>query len=126
MGANESKERGTETNMKKTLLAMAALAAFAAAAPVGFTGVAEARDGCGRGFYFNGFRCVPMRAGPPVVVVPPPVYVPPPPPRYVAPRGFVFAGADRWGKPQYYPGPRGQCPRGFTLQAGLCKPYRGF
>jgi hypothetical protein len=112
--------------MRKTFLALAALTACAVATPVEFTGVAEARDGCGRGFYFDGFRCVPMRAGPPpVVVVPPPVYVPPPP-RYVAPRGFVFAGPDRWGKPQYYPGPRGQCPRDFTLQSGLCKPYRGF
>ncbi|HWV54139.1 GCG_CRPN prefix-to-repeats domain-containing protein [Pseudorhodoplanes sp.] len=88
--------------MRKILFALAALAVFG--------GVAEARDGCGRGFFYNGYRCVPMRAGPPA-----------PPPQ-----AFVFAGPDRWGKPQYYPGPRGQCPRGFTLQSGLCKPYRGF
>jgi hypothetical protein len=100
-------------NMRKIFLALAALTAFA--------GVAEARDGCGRGWFYNGYRCVPM-AGPPVVVAPP-VYAPP---RYVAPRGFAYAGPDRWGKPQYYPGPRGSCPRGFTVQSGLCKPYRGF
>jgi len=100
--------------MRKTILsgALLALAAVAASA-----GVAEARDGCGRGFFYNGVRCVPMRAAPPVVVAPP---------RYVAPRGFVYAGPDRWGKPQYYPGPRGSCPRNFTVQSGLCKPYRGF
>lgn len=102
-------------NMRKILLVTAALLAF--------VGVAEARDGCGRGWYYNGYRCVPM-AGPPVVVAPP-VYAPPPPPRYVAPRGFVYAGPDRWGKPQYYP-MRGRCPAGFTVQSGLCKPYRGF
>lgn len=103
-------------DMRKILLALAALTAFA--------GVAEARDGCGRGWFYNGIRCVPM-AGPPPVVVAPPVYAPPPP-RYVAPRGYAFAGPDRWGKPTYYPGPRGRCPQGFTVQDGLCKPYRGF
>jgi hypothetical protein len=98
-------------NMRKILLALAALTAFA--------GVAEARDGCGRGWFYNGYRCVP--SGPP-----PGAYIPPPPaPRYVAPRGFAFAGPDRWGHPQYYP-IRGRCPQGFTVQSGLCKPYRGF
>jgi hypothetical protein len=103
--------------MRRTLLVIAAVMASA--------GAADARDGCGRGFFFDGVGCVPMRAGPPVIVAPPPVYIPPPP-RYVAPRGFVFAGPDRWGKPTYYPGRRGQCPRDFTVQDGLCKPYRGF
>jgi hypothetical protein len=88
--------------MRKILLAFAALTAFA--------GVAEARDGCGPGWFYNGYRCVPMGGPPPVVVVP---------------RGFAYAGPDRWGHPQYYP-MRGRCPQGFTVQAGLCKPYRGF
>ncbi|ARP97954.1 GCG_CRPN prefix-to-repeats domain-containing protein [Pseudorhodoplanes sinuspersici] len=101
-------------DMRKLLLALAAVAAFA--------GVAEARDGCGRGWYYNGYRCVPARAAPPVVVAP--RYMAPPP-RY-APRSFAYAGPDRWGKPQYYPGPRGTCPKGFTVQSGLCKPYRGY
>jgi hypothetical protein len=108
-------------NMRKTLTAMAALAAFAAL--TAFASVADARDGCGRGWYYNGYRCVPE--GPP-----PGAYIPPPPPSYAPPRGygpsgFVPAGADRWGKPQYYPN-RGRCPQGYTVQSGLCKPYRGY
>lgn len=99
--------------MRKILLALAALTAFA--------GVAEARDGCGRGFFFNGVQCVPMRAGPPVVVVPPPVVVRPAPVRAWRP-----AGVDRWGQMTYWPGPRGNCPPRYTVQDGLCKPYRGF
>lgn len=103
--------------MRKTLLPLAALTAFA--------GVAEARDGCGRGFFFNGNRCVPMRAGPPVVVVPPP------PPVVVRPApvmrgGWRPAGPDRWGQMTFWPGPRGSCPHRYTVQDGVCKPYRGF
>jgi hypothetical protein len=103
--------------MRVFLIGVAALAAMAS--------VAEARDGCGQGWFFNGVRCVPFRAGPPVVVAPPPpVYAPRPAP---GPRGWAFAGPDKWGKPTYFPGPRGNCPPGgFTLQDGLCKPYRGF
>jgi hypothetical protein len=119
-GANEIR---TGMGMHKILLAVAALTAFA--------GVAEARDGCGRGFFFDGRRCVPMRAGPPVVV-PPPYVAPPryvaPPPRYVAPgpRGWRPAGPDRHGQMTYRPGPRNSCPPRYTVQDGLCKPYRGF
>ena len=90
--------------MRKILLALAALTAFA--------GVAEARDGCGRGFFFNGVRCVPMRAGPPAVFVPSP--------------GWRAAGPDRHGQMTYWPGPRGSCPPRYTVQDGVCKPYRGF
>lgn len=97
--------------MRLLIVGFAALAAL--------TGVAEARDGCGPGWFFNGIRCVPARAAPP----PPPVYVPPRP----APGpGPGFAGTDQWGKPMYFPGPGGRCPRNFTIQSGLCKPYRGF
>jgi len=117
--------------MRRVTIRFAAigLAATGFAALAALTGAAEARDGCGPGWFFNGVRCVPGRAGPPPVIVapppPPPVYAPPP--RAVGPRGWVFAGPDKWGKPMYYPGPRGNCPPGgFTLQDGLCKPYRGF
>jgi hypothetical protein len=102
--------------MRTVLFALAALTAFA--------GIAEARDGCGRGFFFNGVRCVPIRAVPPPVVV-----VPPPPPVVVRPapvRGWAPAGPDRWGQMTFWPGPRGQCPPRYTVQDGLCKPYRGF
>lgn len=87
--------------MRKILLALATLTALA--------GVAEARDGCGRGFFFNGVRCVPMRAGPPAPV-----------------RAWQPAGLDRWGQMTYWPGPRGSCPPRYTVQDGICKPYRGF
>ena len=95
--------------MRLLVVGFAALAAL--------TSFAEARDGCGPGWFFNGVRCVPAR------VAPPPVYAPRPAP---APGGWAFAGTDQWGKPMYFPGPRGNCPRNFTVQSGLCKPYRGF
>lgn len=92
--------------MRLVLIGFAALMALA--------GAAEARDGCGGGFFFNGVRCVPMRAAPP------PGYRPPPP------RAWAPAGLDRWGQPTYFPGPRGSCPPRYTVQDGICKPYRGF
>jgi hypothetical protein len=89
--------------MRKALFAIVALTAFAGVTPSGFTGVAEARDGCGRGFVFDGRRCVPVR-GP----------------------SWRPAGPDRWGQMTYWPGPRRSCPPRYTVQDGLCKPYRGF
>ena len=77
---------------------------------------ADARDGCGRGWYYNGFRCVPERDR----------FGPPPD------RGpfFMFDFDDR-NEPRYfrpslrrYPRNNG-CPRGYTVQDGLCKPYSG-
>lgn len=97
--------------MRPVLIGFVALMA----ALMALAGAAEARDGCGRGFFFNGVRCVPMRAGPPVIVAPP-----------RGPRGWAPAGPDRWGQPTYFPGPRGSCPPRYTVQDGLCKPYRGF
>lgn len=86
--------------MRNVLLAVAALTAFA--------GVAEARDGCGRGFAFDGFRCVPSaRPGP-------------------GPGAWQPAGVDRHGQMTYWPGPRRSCPPRYTVQDGVCKPYRGF
>lgn len=52
--------------------------------------------------------------------------------RYYRPRGYGYGGAivgrDRYGREQlYYPvGPGGRCPRHYTIQDGLCKPYRGY
>ncbi len=92
--------------MRLVLIGFAALMALASAA--------EARDGCGGGFFFNGVRCVPMRAAPP------PGFRPP------QPRAWAPAGPDRWGQPTYFPGPRGSCPPRYTVQDGVCKPYRGF
>ena len=62
----------------------------------------EARDGCGPGYYFNGYRCRPMVRE---------YYAPPPPP------------------PRYYRGPYrtfNGCPPRYTIQDGVCKPYRGY
>ena len=51
--------------------------------------------------------------------------------RYYQRRGYGYGGAilgyDSYGRQQaYYPvGRGGRCPRGYTVQDGLCKPYRG-
>jgi hypothetical protein len=91
--------------------------------------VADARDGCGRGLYWNGYRCAPEYYGPP-----PGSYYGPPPGSYYGPppdRGpsFLFEFGGR-NEPQYRPparAPRGQpvCPRNYTVQDGVCKPYTG-
>lgn len=67
-------------------------------------------------------------------------YPPPPPPPYYGeryygeprhrgyaqPRSFRPAYVDRHGIQTYYPGRRGTCPPRYTVQDGVCKPYRGF
>ena len=99
------------------MLRYSLLLAAAATAVVVTLSTAEARDGCGRGWYFDGRTCVPDA------------------PRY---RGY--------GGPGYYGGgpPRpigsvhcnryGECRTsaphscsvpGYTIQDGVCKPYRG-
>ena len=94
--------------MRRIAFPLLGICALATAIP--FT--AEARDGCGRGRYFNGFGCVPMRqyhAGP-----------------------FRYRGGPA---PNFYGnvvrptvGRDGviSCsnPR-YTWQDGACKPYRG-
>ncbi len=89
--------------MKPLMLAALGLAALAAS-----SSLAQAADGCGRGFFWNGYRCAPMRGfGPPVYRE----YREGP--RYYAPRG-----------PNCYAG--GCCPPHYTIQDGVCKPYRGY
>jgi hypothetical protein len=59
---------------------------------------------------------------------------PPPPPYYGGPRyappspyrGWQPAYVDRHGQQAFYPRPGGRCPRGYTVQDGVCKPYRGY
>jgi hypothetical protein len=92
-----------------TFLAACALAAMVPAS-------SQARDGCGRGGYFNGHRCVsaydagPRRYG----------YYPVP---GTAPRG----GGQYIGGGQFVDRSGGVgCVRpGFTIQDGVCKPYTG-
>jgi hypothetical protein len=79
--------------------------------------VAEAEDGCGRGWYYNGRRCVPMDA---------PMY------RRDLDRGpgLRLDLGGRQNEARYSPpNPAfktwNNCPPNFTVQDGLCKPYRG-
>ena len=69
--------------------------------------VAEAEDGCGRGWYYNGRRCMPMDA-----------------PMYRTGRHSI--GVTMGRSP---PNPAfktwNNCPPNFTVQDGLCKPYTG-
>jgi hypothetical protein len=95
--------------MKKLTLGLLALASF-----VGTTGVASAQYYYGGGYYYDH-------------------------PRYYRDyddyhhrRGYGYGGAivgqNIYGRPEaYYPvGRGGRCPRHYTVQDGLCKPYRGF
>ena len=84
--------------------------------------VAQAADGCGRGMYYNGRRCVPQEDG----------YGPPG--RYREPRGaeplLQFDLGGRRDEPRYSPpNPAfktfNNCPPTYTVQNGLCKPYTG-
>jgi hypothetical protein len=83
--------------------------------------VAEAADGCGRGMYYNGRRCVPQDDddygrrdyGPPVG----------------GPTLRLDLGGGRDDARYSPPNPRfrtwNNCPQNYTVQDGLCKPYRG-
>jgi hypothetical protein len=93
--------------------------AFLAIAPLS----AEARDGCGQGWFFNGQACARMESSAPRYA-----------PRY---RGY-YAAPRRYGPPRpvgsEHCNYRGNCYRtaphscshpGYTIQDGVCKPYRG-
>lgn len=100
-------------------IAIAALAALATSA--------EARDGCGRGWYWDGYACAPQYAGPPGYR------------GYGPPRGR-YRGIDRpiygessYGRPEIWFRPyvnrhgQLQCAQpGYTVQDGVCKRYRGY
>lgn len=94
--------------MLRLMIALAMLGAV-----VGTTGSASAQYYYDRGYY------------------PPP---PPPPyyrhdrPRYRSDRieDFRPAYVDRHGQMTFYPKRGGACPRGYTVQDGVCKPYRGY
>ena len=82
--------------------------------------VAEAADGCGRGWYYNGRRCVPEDG-----------------PGYGYRRDYerdrgppLRFDLGRRDEARYFPPNPGlktwnHCPQGYTVQDGLCKPYRG-
>ena len=96
--------------MKLLLAAALGLAAFAAS-----SGASQAADGCGRGYYYNGYRCAPMyrpryrEEGPRIEYRERPVYRDP-----GHPYGYNHNYGDpRCGRPNY------------TIQDGACKPYTG-
>jgi hypothetical protein len=115
------------------------------AAFVIISSVAEAADGCGRGWFYDGRRCVPQDESGPRYYEPRPRYYereqqrryhePEPQARYYEPEPsmagpelrFNLGGRD---EPQYSPpNPAfktwNNCPPSFTVQDGLCKPYKG-
>ena len=95
--------------------------------------VAEAADGCGRGMYYNGRRCVPQDGyGPPYQRD----YGPPYQRNYGPPvdRGpqlrLDLGGGGRRDEGRYAPpNPAfktfNNCPPNYTVQDGVCKPYSG-
>jgi hypothetical protein len=96
------------------------LAAVAALAVI--STVAEAADGCGRGMYYNGRRCVPQD-GPGYGGPYQRDYGPP------GPQLRLDLGGRR-DEPRYSPPNPGfktwnNCPPNYTVQDGRCKPYTG-
>jgi len=88
---------------------------FATAALAAISTAADARDGCGPGRYYNGYRCVSERIydrrfderGPPAL--------------------FDFGGGydQRYSPPSRRWNTFNGCPPRYTVQDGLCKPYSG-
>jgi hypothetical protein len=105
--------------MRKNALMLFAVLAFAAAG----IEAAAAADGCGRGRYYNGYRCVTM------------------PGAYAEPRYYGGYGGGPltyepryYRQPQYYGAPYPSVGRNgalscnnpnYTWQDGACRPYRG-
>ena len=108
------------------------------------TTAAEAADGCGRGWFYNGQRCVPQEEPGPRYHGPRTRYYEPERPRYYEPepraRNYEpeqpVAGPllrfDLGGREESHYSPPNpafktwnNCPPNFTVQDGLCKPYRG-
>ena len=93
------------TKFLALLLAVAGLTAMAVPA--------NARDGCGRGWYYNGYRCAPERGG----YYGRRSYAPPP-----------YYERRYYGRPFPQVGSNGSISCGnpnYTFQDGRCRPYRG-
>jgi hypothetical protein len=74
--------------------------------------------------------CVKLRVAAPSPPPPAPTYAPPPAPTYAPPpqayyRSYRESGGRGYYRPGRYPSWNG-CQRGWTVQDGLCKPYRGY
>ena len=91
------------------LVGIAALGVIATAA--------DAADGCGRGMFYNGRRCVPMDDGPGYGS------------RDRGPVVQFNLGGGRDDARYSAPNPKNRtfnnCPQGYTVQDGRCKPYTG-
>jgi hypothetical protein len=94
---------------------------------------AEAADGCGRGMYYNGRRCVPQD-GPGYGSPYQRDYGPPygrgyGPPEDRGPQFRLDLGGRRDERRYSPPNPAfktfNNCPPNYTVQDGLCKPYTG-
>lgn len=111
--------------MRTVVWVLVGLAALAA----GFDS-AKADDGCGRGRYYNGYRCAPIDSqeyyGPPGYSGRPPAeYYPPGAGPRARGRGDYGAQSD-YNKDCYtVNGRRICCPKQWTVQDGVCKPYKG-
>lgn len=94
------------------------------AAMVAASSLAEARDGCGQGWFFNGRACVQIGAGP-RYYNDPPIYVPER--EYYRPRVRqpIVGISPYTGRPTGDINEAAGCPRYWTLQDGICKPYTG-
>src|SRR5262245_24993711 len=103
--------------MKSVFVACLVVAALAASSSTG-----QAADGCGRGLYYDGYRCVPMGG-------PQPGYYRDVNSRvYYRERPGYYGGYVDPGHPYgyNYDYGDGRCGRpNYTIQNGVCKPYTG-
>ena len=84
--------------MRRAFVALVGLLAVLAVAEP-----AAARDGCGQGAYWDGYRCAPMRMQRDYA------------PRYYQEERRQYRRGGTWNG----------CPHGYTVQDGVCKPYTG-
>jgi hypothetical protein len=126
--------------MEEAFMKRLAFAAVTAGAVIGAAGAASAQT-----FYF-GFSADPYPPPPPPYYAPPPQYYGPPPgpapappyygsyryyPDYDAPAPRYYRYGPQYGERGYYYPPGryrtwNGCQPGWTVQDGLCKPYRGY
>jgi hypothetical protein len=108
---------------------LAILLLGAAALTTAAVEIAAAADGCGRGRYWNGYRCATQPGyyggqgyyGGPRYHAP---YAQPYARYYGPPRVQGTPRCDRWGRCGIT-GPLSCGHPGYTVQDGVCKPYRG-
>ena len=110
--------------MRRIAILILGAAAFAAAT----VEIAAAADGCGRGRYWNGYRCTGQSGyyGGPQYHGRPQYYGRPAPyaRSYGPPRPVGSQYCD--GRRCYRSAPHSCSVPGYTIQDGVCKPYRGY